>query len=315
MRVALIQPIPNLGHFEPTRVNLILAHLLKNDTYFRYYHNRGIMGDFTILDNGAHEGQAFEFEHLLEMAHKVCAREVAIQDEPHNTDMTFELFCSSIDWLNTKKGREKYIALEHPRLMFVPQVPARFEAANEYLKLADDMIAYINENSWIGIEHFTMGVALMYECLAGGLPGLLGRIANMFAGKRAPKIHMLGWSRVMDSPIIIRQRYPSLVRSIDTAKPYVFGSKDKFLLIDRHGDLLTPEYPGRDHDYFTTRLDRRQAYIGNYNASLLQALLFNPVLRGMHKSSTDLSAKNWDTTLGPSVGLPDTSGVEEREVT
>lgn len=275
MKLALIKPIPNLHTIEPTGINLLLAPLLESREYMEYYQWRFYAGDFNILDNGAHEGPAMEFGKLLEQSYGV-AHEVVIPDTPHDSVTTYRLFYETIQWLNLNTSI--YKRLRSPRLVFVPQVKLGRGFVESYVEFAHEMIRLCVTETWVPSSRFTMGVPLMYDTDRenGSILEILGRVVHQCEENQIP-IHLLGWSRKMLTPVHAHIHYPSIIRSVDTCKPFVHArySTQYTGFLD---DLASTSYPGRPVDFFTKALTPTEAYIGNYNANILKSLIFDATL-------------------------------------
>ncbi len=308
MRLALIPPTPDLGHFHQTGIHLCLAQVaIKSEAYVEYYNERVLtFGDYVILDNGAHERRKFDFLHLLEIGQELGAREIVIPDTPHHLYATYGQFLGTIDSLyNDRTIREKYEECGKPRLMFVPQVPLHNGDAHEnYLQIAGLMVkrAIASRNL-----QFTIGVALMYDFIPGGIYSLMDRIVQMVKDTDI-QIHLLGWSRDLTTPIDVAHDYPS-VRSCDTAKPFVFARHGADMRTIRFGDDLI--YPGRPDDYFETPLNEQEKELAHHNVEFCVGALERGNLPDMSERRSTVSASSRQEGLGNRSGLSDSAGKPE----
>lgn len=310
MKLALIPPLPDLGHFDSTGIHLTIAkQLVEHPHSWQYYRDRSRDGDYVILDNGAHEEGTISFPELLRFAGDIGAQEVVIPDYPHNTYETLASLHETLDWLNKPAGRLMYSRAGSPHLMIVPHVLREPDRTDEYASIATAMVGRCCA-SHIPPNRFTVGIALMYDDLNGGLMELVDRIAWLVEDS-GPAIHLLGWSRNLQTPIEIAKRFPSAVRSVDTCKPFVYA-RAGIMFSARTTDLVgIPPYPGRPDDYFERKLNPEERFRGNFNANVFKTLLLDARLSQLSEPMDAVSEAYREETADDSAGLPDGTGSEE----
>ncbi len=116
----------------------------------------------------------------------------------------------------------------------------------------------------------TLGISKDYEVFEGGLYSLLEDYAIPWANEYGAAIHMLGWGRDLWAIHKIAEDFGDRIRSIDSAKPFVYGMHDVKLEYGKE----YPAYPKRDSYYFEQYLSfmRQEVFWSNITAFEAAAL-------------------------------------------
>lgn len=265
----LIPPFAELDSIRYRRYHLILTHLLKNPEYLKFYssiHNVQTptgKTPFVILDNSAHELEMGEpIEKVFTIGREIDADEIVIPDCLFDRARTLESTEVSLSWLVQHQDDFEYA----PQLMFVAQGNSRAQT----IRCVWDQI-----RAW---EHYapklrsgfkpTMGISKDYEIWPGGLFQLVHEAIVPAADAIKANIHLLGWGRKLWDLRQIAEQYGNRIRSVDSAKPYVYGIGN-ITLNPRYVDL--PEYPRRPDNYFNLKLTNRQRVASEENIRVFEA--------------------------------------------
>lgn len=254
MDTALIPPAADLAWANRSSTHLALYSLFDHPAcgarYTEFYERRSAAGDHVILDNGAHPsdgGQPMTIELLIERALAIGAHEVVIPDAPGASSATLSLLTRSL-------AAMEHIDTKHVRFMFVPQAnnPDSWRAC---LKIGYHLCRDSDITPSIGIaKHHDEGVE-------DGVYGMVSHVLNTI-----PRcdVHMLGWPRKARTLINIGRDFGDQVRSIDSAKPFVYakvGAK-----IDEE-----PARIKRDAEYFEEPVMMNFRDVLKHNVELYEA--------------------------------------------
>lgn len=250
MKTLLIPPIPHLETARGRDYHLTLAHLYGNKTYSSFYKGEAERGKYIILDNSAHEFQIGQSaQSLLNIAKNVNASEIVLPDhlfDPHDTLFRTQ---EALDYID-RNPPDKPL-----HYMIVPQG----ESARDFywclVNLVDAYYEKMSTNPHAFPFSPVIGVSKDYEMWQGGLPELLeGYVIDFKHEDPDLQIHLLGWGRKLWDLPIITSRFSKLIRSVDSAKPYVYGQAG----IRLYPEKRAPEYPTRRPDYFIEEIPDTQ---------------------------------------------------------
>lgn len=254
----VIPPIPHLETTAGRPMHLLLAHLMDDPAYVRFYRRERARGAYLILDNGAHEHlRGEDVGTLLLQSAQVEAQEVVLPDVLENASGTMEATIKAFWFLETQAGKNLLRQAWYPNLMVVPQggTPREFRLCLDELLRAYG--AFIARSDGEYTPHITIGVSKDYETWEGGLYTLLEETVIPCANDYHARIHLLGWGRDLWAYRKIVTTFEDRIRSCDTAKPYVYASRG--IVLDPMRPA--PVYPKRAPEYFATPLDVHAAVI------------------------------------------------------
>lgn len=275
MKVALIPPIPNLEHWGTGRFHLCLSHLLGYPKYLQHYAIQRRNGAYIILDNSAHEFKKGETpEQLRKQMRILKPNEIVVPDVLENADetvnaamSTMEIWCEGDDDPPTRTT-----------LMYVPQG----DSVNSWASCLQEQVRiHTYACAKYGLQKdFVIGLSKDYdELFYGGLTQLLKSYLQPLKWKMDERgirmdVHLLGWSRLAWNLSIWSRDFP-WIRSIDSAKPFVYGSAG--VTLDPLAEY-PPPYPGRRADYFTRAIGQYRKRI-DVNIAIFEAMA-NGIQRG-----------------------------------
>jgi len=267
-KVALIVPTPDLPMVRGRKFHLTLSHLMEDEKYRSFYLNESIDGSFIILDNSAHEHEVGQrAEIILTDAIKVRASEIVCTDALFDGERTVELTTAALDYF-LAYGEEAFATLK-PRLMIVPQgktIEEYTSCLNGLLKALDDRVGKLQ---MLGCSGLTFGLSKDYEMFEGGLPKVLGEdILPAIKGLQF-ELHLLGWGRKLWELIDLFYHFGNQIRSVDSAKPIVYGLSNLELDPTRG---FVPPYPKRSKDFFELPIKQSQLLSVWHNISILEGI-------------------------------------------
>lgn len=217
-------------------MHLALNHLLDDEEYRRFMTVCGDAGDWITLDNSAHEfksGQAIE--NVLMNAITIKAREIVIPDTLFHAMFTVQQARQAFKFL--EESALFQACSPTPRLMVVPQGRDEMDWAWCLGQLVETAQAYRFK------ELLTIGLSKDYDKFPGGLPHLLHKYLEPYA-LQGINVHLLGWTCNWNLSSLAREY--GFIRSIDTAKPFIYAMR---------GHRLTHQRPPapmrRPEDYFS----------------------------------------------------------------
>jgi hypothetical protein len=229
--ICLIPPKSMLNYAEDEQYHLCLSDEILSDPqglYAKFYRRQSEMGRYVILDNMAHEtGCGNNVERLIHAIDIIQPAEVVLPDRLFFGEDTVALSTKALGRLT-----DHYPLGLH--YMGVPQG----RTFNEWFECLRGL-------AQLGVT--TIGISKDYEVWHGGLVALAEMILNEYTYMT---IHFLGWGRdlqQLSSLGALSTVYPKCLRSVDSAKPFVYAHAG--VAIPR--DLAkVPTYPRRPHDYF-----------------------------------------------------------------
>jgi hypothetical protein len=236
LKIALIPPIDDLVRWRATAdMHLALNHLLEDETYRHFMTACGDAGDWITLDNSAHEYKAGQaIEDVLVNAIAIKARELVIPDTLFHAMFTVQQARQAFKFLDESPLFQA--CSPTPRLMVVPQG----RDVIDWAWCLDQLVETAHAYGFKGL--LTIGLSKDYEMFAGGLRRLLLGHLEPYA-LQGIQTHLLGWTCKWTLCDLAREF--SFIRSIDTAKPFIYAMR---------GHLLTHERPPaqmrRPEDYF-----------------------------------------------------------------
>lgn len=250
MKSILIPPIPNLDISQGRPFHLLLSHLAENPDYAEFYKAERRAGSYLILDNGAHEFQSGEGpSRLLDLAEDLKVQELVVPDYLFDADQTVEKAKKALEWFSTV-GRERFALLD-PRLMIVPQGNSFYSWKRCLHHLTEVFYEFQARDPSTFWRTPVIGVSKDYEEFPGGLPRLLDKVIIPHAISMNSPIHMLGWGRKLWDLKIVAKEFGSFIRTVDSAKPFVYAMSD--IRLESESDQVPP-YPLRPKDYFSRGL-------------------------------------------------------------
>lgn len=280
-----VVPDGQLGYLS-SPVTMILAHLLQTDKIYYQTHvgqtryNKDFE-EFKIVDNGAHEqGSSIDTETLFEMFLDVSGSELVAPDVLFNAELTFD---RTSDFLGQLRAKQMQGALDRfkwaPPIMSVMLVPQGHDQES-WVSCLEKLSDLLSEVKW---STFTLGVSKDYDShpqFPGGLESLfrLKNVVNL--AKRFDRIHLLGWPRNPHTPGNLARYLKAVglrVRSIDTAKPFVYAEHgiDLTKWVENYNPF--PVYPRRTDTYFTKAFTPEQYGLAVRNRWVYHKLLTTTV--------------------------------------
>lgn len=269
MQHILIPPIPHLSFSKGMPYHLLLSHLVaKSPPYVNFYREEARRGSYLILDNSAHEYQTGQpIETLLSQAQTLGAREIVIPDALFDSEKTLEGCQRSLHHL---LGSGDFMSgVFQPRLMFVAQGTCFTDLKSCAEKLLQEWSRYQSTFPEAFSTPPVLGLSKDYEIFPKGLRRCLEEIFFPSQEKYQCDIHLLGWGRRLWDLREIASLYGSRIRSVDSAKPFVYAISGIGLNVL---DGPPPDYPKRSPTYFDTHLDMTQSRIASWNIEVFQAV-------------------------------------------
>lgn len=286
MKALLIPPVRELGSFaHPAKMHLLLSHLVPIKAYWQFYINRKIAGDYLILDNSAHEfRKPVDPEKLIADAKFVRADEIVMPDIPYDSAGTLKATRECLEhW--TKYNRKELSEMQ-PRLMLVPQGSTLQEWRTCLFGLILTWTRKSKEFPELfgnGTEKPVIALPAKYQ---GKFPG--ADIAELLRNWLHPlndngfKIHLLGWRELWRLNALALE-FP-WIRSIDSAKPFVYGLKG--IMFDPINEA-EPGHVDRPDDYFELTFKHpHQLLVAKHNVEV-----FTRLAKGGYKQSIMEGAK------------------------
>lgn len=267
MKVALIPPIKELDKFEhPDKIHMALAHI-SDPLYRRFFVQQKINGEYVILDNGAHELRTpLSPQQLLVAVELFGANELVMPDVPYDSDRTIELVAECFNvWLSQSRSVLESV---QPRLMLVAQGSTiqewrtcLFALVLKWERISRAHPKLFNQKMPVlGLPakyHLKLDVTLS-EMLEHWLQPL---------HERGYDVHLLGW-RSLWGLNDLAVKFP-WVRSIDSAKPFVYGRKG--IMFDPMHEK-EPAHEARPDDYFDWVLTEHQREVSAHNVGVWRRL-------------------------------------------
>lgn len=262
MQIGLIPPTAELETFcSGRRFHLLLSERLDDPAYLEFYRREQKNGAALCLDNSAHEnGCGNDANKLLEQAITVQASEIVCPDELFSATGTITRTAKALDVF---VRRASDIADLKCSLMVVPQGTTH----KQFEFCLVTLVKILRKSQ----EHMgfplVVGLSKDYEMWDGGLYRLIAEHLYPMLGNGAIQgIHCLGWGRQLWKLGRIARDFP-LIRSVDSAKPFVFAMSE--IALQPGKDV---EYPKRPAGYFDLELTRDQRQIAIHNVEIFDAV-------------------------------------------
>ena len=268
MKTLLIPPIHYLNLAAGRKYHLVLSHLIDHNAYTEFYRNQSDQGSYVILDNSAHEFQMGEnIHHLLKQARQLKASEIVLPDHLFESKDTVARTKQALQYIVEHKN--EFLSMTPvPNFMIVPQgrSPQQFsDCLFELLNVYNDAQIKLSQTLW----NLTIGVSKDYEIWAGGLFALLDKTVIPVAQKEDIQVHVLGWGRDLWALQHVSRVFGNSIRSIDSAKPFVYGMYG----IKLDPPLPAPVYPKRPNDYFTAQVSEHDLETIKWNIQVFDNLV------------------------------------------
>jgi len=283
----IIPPIPNLELAAGRKYLLLLSHLLHIPAYKRFYATQSLGGAYLILDNSAHERQFGEAAAtLLSQAEELGVSEIVCPDHLFDSDDTIRRTREALQFFVTNEKRLHQMT-PIPRMMLVAQGNSLLEYSLCLQGLIKEFLAAQKKTAFPSNFLPTIGVSKDYELWEGGMHRLLEKtVLPVAATLPDVQIHLLGWGRDLWALRQIVEDFGDRIRSIDSAKPMVYGAAK--ILLDPAEP--SPTYPKRSKYYFITELSKEQLVIVRKNIEVFDAVVSGGTddirLRTLSKMST-----------------------------
>ncbi len=242
MKLALIPPVAYLTDSRQTGLQLMLPHMMLEDTVYRRYYSEMCAdpNQYVIMDNGAAEDEVPSNEELVEMALKYLPDELALPDILGDAEKTME---QANAFLLAYKGEMLRAGI---KLGFVAQG-----------KTIRETISVI----WDAWEEFGRDLSVIY------IPRRLVRDDGLDARLRVMKAdlpaeyeyHFFGASPLWSEEMRLAKVADLGIRSIDTSLPYNFAFEYSLLDCDSFLVISRPE------NYFDLVMDDQQRGIALQN--------------------------------------------------
>lgn len=263
MKTLLIPPILHLDLASDREFHLTLAHLYKHPRYSEFYLQEAQKGKYIILDNSAHEFQVGESaENLLRLALEVQASEIVLPDHLFDGFDTIIRTKAALEYIGTHPVDKTF------QYMIVPQG----QSFEEYSWCLSALVDVYFEAQVLYGDVFphppVLGVSKDYEMWDGGLLRILEEVVLPCSNTEMP-IHMLGWGRNLWDLGVIAEKYSHLLRSVDSAKPIVYGLNN----IRLYPGEYTPAYPTRSKSYFFDQISEEGLQATEHNIEIFDILV------------------------------------------
>lgn len=253
MKLALIPPVSRLKDTYDTNIQLALPHMLMNNPeYSKHYQELHEKSDqYTILDNGAAEGEHFDNEDLAGLIRSYAPDEFAVPDILADSDSTV---ASAFHFL-----LDHAVDLRHEgcttKFGFVAQGQDVKEACNAVDSIID---------SAVGHHIQVIYIPRLLVARAGKSARLDVAEYIYYRYKNTLEIHLFGAS--VKWPQEIREATKlHYIRSMDTSLPYVYGLAKYVLNDSSKAEASRPE------NYFDATFDIAQQAITDANVTTLEA--------------------------------------------
>jgi hypothetical protein len=238
--------------------------------YKRFYATQSLEGAYLILDNSAHERQFGEAASiLLSQAEELGVSEIVCPDHLFDSDDTIRRTKEALQFFVTNEKRLRQMT-PIPRMMLVAQGNSLLEYSLCLQGLVKEFLAAQKKTAFPLNFLPTIGVSKDYELWEGGMHRLLEKtIFPIVETLPDVQIHLLGWGRDLWALRQIVNDFGDRIRSIDSAKPMVYGQAH--ILLDPAKPV--PAYPKRSKYYFITELSKEQLVIVRKNIEVFDAVV------------------------------------------
>jgi hypothetical protein len=264
METILIPPIPELNWAAGRPFHLLLAHLIDDRDYWTFYRQEKDDGAYLILDNSAHEfSVGKKMSSLFYQALGLSADEIVIPDALFDAKRTTDQASEALSWLCATPRVLDDLAKTRINFMLVPQGRTGAEYDECLKKLLTTYALYQRRYP----ECFpppVIGISKDYETFKGGLMSIVDRIIGLKQHLQL-QVHLLGWGRDLLALQIIANLYGDQIRTVDSAKPFVYG----MVGIKLDGEE-NPIYPKRPEKYFEMSFEEQHRESIRHNIEIFE---------------------------------------------
>lgn len=232
MKVAHIVPPQWYGLLRPGKYQMVLAHWVLDARYAEYADKVKHSGAYTLLDNGAFEGELVSSAQLLEAAARVGADEIVLPDVRGDAAETLRISWQALNRIP-----------KQTRVIFVPQGHDRAtweRSLNAWLK-------QFSPN-----RELTVGVTCLKNAQGYAVPGTREELMRSIAG-RGYVVHLLGAPRPKDLVTELPEARCLSVRGMDTSTAFALGAREILLTPNKAKQRLGDP---RQYETLSTRARR-----------------------------------------------------------
>ncbi len=259
-----IVPIPNTEELLKEETNfLVLAQLLKDESYKSFFVNRNRESTFLILDNGQYEGYNCSNEELKQACEEIKPNIVCCPDVFGNSHETYIKSLSFLEYMKEDKSDLEFMVIPHGNTK--ESFLECLNSIKEYSKNIKKIISIkeyskdIKKFTWIGLSK--IGALKAFKSRKECMQFL---IDNGYPASEY-NYHFLG----CNEPKEILDAYQMKAKSMDSCLPVLYASEEKIIpmelsLKDR---IPTPK------DYFERNLDSEKINIAYYNIKQMRDLI------------------------------------------
>jgi hypothetical protein len=247
-KMIYIPPFQMIEQIHRNTHALMLPHLILEPSYRRAFRQNKALGIYTILDNGAAEGEKIAASRLASMSHSYKINELVLPDEMGNPERTYGL---ALDFLAENRSKLS----PHVKLGYVLHGRTAGEIATAYHRAAG------NEVLWREISVvYLPRLAISPERPATRIIVAEGLLNDPKFDK---EIHFLGMSpHYMAEPKMVAEYLYGKVRSIDTSAPFVYAMRNR--------SIDDPVELWRDQStYFSTYMSDAQKQLAMENCEMM----------------------------------------------
>ena len=215
MKIAHITPPRWSTRFSPGKYRMVLAHWLKGagaDTYTQRQNKATLATTYTLLDNGAFEGEQVNLDYLILAAQVLNANEVVLPDVPG-------------EWKETLKTSQQVLGrLNNLNVGFAPQG----RSGAEQLRCLKSWMDY-----WGDREQFlSLCIPSLRDKDGIAIPGSKTKTL-LEASKYGVPIHLLGIADVNYFATDLLPKALELgVRGVDSSLAFALGARNILLTVD-----------------------------------------------------------------------------------
>lgn len=205
-----------MEYLAPQAYSLLLPDLFENDTYEEAAHqSTAIDGGYSILDNGAAEGNLAGMAHLFSLARLSCVEEVVIPDAMTDAEQSLYLLRTSWEYIRRQP--------HYDDLTYMAVLQG---------KTVDELVDYaskvVTEHLWVK----TIGIPRHIAKTCGDKQARLKIIESLIERdiQLEVDLHLLGADYSWPGETLsVTQHYDGIVRGQDTSLPFVFAHYNKRL--------------------------------------------------------------------------------------
>lgn len=249
------------GSIRPQGTYLFLPQLFSNPDYLDYVTHAAENASWTILDNGAFEGDTFDPIDLIDMAKVNGINEVVIPDTLGDAGATLNQLADVINELDPDEWQERNYA-----------VVVQGESYEECRSFIERVVQLKNSYHLSGLKTFCIPKHLGKTARGNEISrsSIRLRLAAYIHARHSDRfeVHFLGAMPNYIQELAHLQTYG--VRSVDTSMPYVYA-----LAYEDLPKWKTPPDIERQEGYFDMVFDQHQAALASANVAYLRHLVNN----------------------------------------